>query len=839
LVYLQTLLSALTLASILVNGNFLLRKTLAFRLKGIVERIVVSYLFGSAILILMSLVVGLVGLLQICYWVYFLAAAPIILSQTIPRIRTFHKPVELRLPSRVSVILVIVATVIAILRLQQSLTGFPGYDALEVTLPSARLFYQDGSIPAISNIYLQNGNRILIPPGVSILYAYVFTILSSVDSSTLSLLEVSYYLALGATVYSLTRRCGGDKTTATFASGLLLLLPLWNSYFLSLLRYADITASFVAASSVLLFVAIHKDYRVRDLGLLWLCLFATATSKINGLAVIGAILVVVLREMHFPSRSLKAIVFSLACAVYAVALAIYLPLSYTSATFASSGIDLLAFGLSSTFLLAFALFAPNQMPSKPFRKGIGLIVAILLSPLWLLRDWLLTGSPFAPVQKTGDAAWAAPFLSSTAPYSGLQEGIIGQRLADFLRYFSPLFVIPLVILIIVGWTRVYRAGSGNTLKTWVLVGASFFIGPAVVGDMRYILYFIPAAIVIAAVGLTYLVGKVTSSTKMTSARTGGRILDLSVAILLLVLTVSSYLAYLPMMSTSVAQSPYSTVANEIASLAEPGMIVSFGTTGAYYLSGRNVLNIVYPDTLGILRPCLQQEVSTAFSCFLRIGIRGAALPSEENVFWYSWFHSLLYQLPTLRVLQDSNAFKIVSFDKYGWYVSNVSNSSIPQYGILDIVARGNAPASEASLFASWDYNQTQVSIGNTRNGLSLITYLYFPDSMTNTSEPVSIVSEANVTAVNNFGTYETYGNITINTKETVVSDRIVEVNLGQLLGNESSQFTSVRLNSIQIRLLQPMQETYVLTSLSTDGSWLTYYPETALWTLSGSSLALR
>ena len=832
------LLAALATLSIPMNGLLLAEVLVRKRVRGWLEGIVISLLLGSALLIFLAIIFGAFGLLSELYW-SFLLMAPVALVLLIMRGGRSSKAMELPLPKGLFSLMVLIASTTLFLKFLETFFAHPGFDAVEMVLASARMFYESGFVPSRSSVYLPSGDLVATPPGVSIIFAYIFTIAGSSDPSVLAFTDVVYLFTLCAMAYVLCNRAFGSVTGACMSFILSLANPFWSVYFTSMKGYADLPASFITSGAIVLFSMVTASgFDGRGLLAVWLSLFAAATSKLNGVIAIGVVAVILLRGSNLGRRWNKvlAVLLTIALAAFLslVGTGFYTPTRIVSDTPTSIFTALLSL---LSLLIVFAIFTSDRYAVEARHTRISKLnwLAVLAAPAWYLRNWYLAGSPFVPLVKLGDAAWAGQFLADSIRALNIPSFL--DRVTVFVTssyFFYLIFMIFISILAVIGWKKTLHSNVYTVvLEVWVLTGLVSFLALAHAEDPRYLLYFLTPVFSLAGRGLF----KVSSAFKRTLTFRRINIDAIAVLSIFLLVLAGSRPFFSPQPKTM-----YMLTADAIRHEAKASdVVLSFGLIGAYYYTGYNTLNIIYPETLAVIRPFLQGNPIDGINYLVnKLGIRMIVIPAEENAFWYTWYQNLQWRLPNLRLLYNPSFTELVHFNKYGWYILRVrdTKTDLPPIGILDLVVKGSNVGQAASLLIPADYGQEHVSVANTRERLQLVSLIYMPATHKDRKVTFEIRSRVNITIVENFGDWDHWYDSVLETSHRIEPSGTIQVILGNLYGNESTMYTAFSIKSVEIEVLEggSLISKSVLVPRNDKGTWLTYFPDRALWTHLGTNM---
>ena len=505
-------LAIASILSIFSVGCIVLYLAMRKHVWGLAELLALSTLAGSSILVVLSTLVGILlphGM-KFFFRLFFilgLAVLPYSLLILVRVIRVKNLKSEASLgKSEVFSLLLSVPILLTYFYLSAEAKA-PMDDSAEAYLPIARYFYEYDCIPPRTQVYFLTGDVITLPPGGSILFAYMFTILNSLNPSNLAYMEVYFLLAFAALAYSFSRRCGLTSKESSLAMLLTTSLPYWGFYFARLPHYIDLQATFMASSCIyLLFLLLDEGFNSANVALLWLALSSAVTTKLNCLLIPILILIIILRLSSLWRRCRFWLSLSLGIgypvATFLIALKMY------TLTRIIGGVGAIAFlTLASTVPFIGILKIKFSERELQLKTVLLLLAVVLTSLFWYYRTWITTGSILHFCIKSDDAAWAANFLERswrifTASY------YVRGRIQHFFRH-SFHFLIHLSILVLLGFKRLSKSNAmfPGGVKLWLLTGLTLFIGVQTAEDMRYILYFILPAIIMVARGVFGLFGK--------------------------------------------------------------------------------------------------------------------------------------------------------------------------------------------------------------------------------------------------------------------------------------------------------------------------------------------
>ena len=395
-------------------------------------------------------------------------------------------------------------------------------DASEVFLSIAKCIVECDGIPNKTPKLMFSGEVISLPPGISLLFAYTFTILSIppsanppkpwfklADPFTLlnapSILEVTFILCLSAVAYALSRKCNLSKAWSSLSALLVMTLPYWIFYFKVIPRYADLGGAFMTSASIYLTLILAKNkLNSTKATLLWLAMMATTSSKYQCLIAPIVVFILTLKMSELWDKYKLPISTTILGAYLALALTLcpkmYLPMS-------------LIWGSNVTALLAIISIIPfasilrlklrdyERITLKNFLK---FLIVLLASTLWYLRTWLVTGSPIFTVVKSGDAAWAGEIIAKSIAMGGWKP-IFTLVPTMLFNTFPVSFTIPFII----GFKCLHNSKNlfHKGAEIWLLTGLTAFIGVFQLEDVRYILYFMLPFFVTTCIGISKIVGK--------------------------------------------------------------------------------------------------------------------------------------------------------------------------------------------------------------------------------------------------------------------------------------------------------------------------------------------
>jgi hypothetical protein len=904
----QLALSVFSILSLMTIGNAIIRIILKRELGGTLEVLALSFFVGSSLLICISTVVGVViqhGL-QLFFYTFFFVGLVLLLYRLTCWLRTlFRKGIDMlwleRLGRKLPILILLFS--LAIIPVHASLTAVhPVDDAAEAFLPMARLMCESDGIPEKTPIWLFSGYVISVPPGVSELYAYVFTITHSFSSTVLAFLEVSFILGLSALAYVMSKKCGLNEIWASLSAILTLGLPYWIFYFKIIPRYADLGAAFMASTCIYLtLVLLRHQLSAPKLIVLSLGLSAATLSKFQCLIVPLIVVIITLKMSKLWSRQ-KILLSTIILGAYLAVGILGSSMLYVPATMFGGNILVALYVFASVPLVVMLLRLEFRQCGKITSKVfIGLFVVSLIPAVWYARTWYLTGSPLSPVIKLGDAVWAGHLLAEA------KAGSVAAQVFLFSKPFVDRFKsapIALTIPFLVGLSRIHKSRSlfRKGVEAWLLVGLATFIGIFFLEDVRYMLYFMLPLVVIACVGVSYIIGKYAKNPtysmialfliSLTSISLLIEGINQIMIPLLLLLTSTPIWVVLAMrsrfinitsrlktlfesleLSTKVKKSlivmvfiltisvawigvivecrsvssgePFFQLYRHIKEVDErEGSLITFSSLGIYYYTGIDTINIAYPEGLELFKPLIDAPDIQSGAKFLiqELRVKGAVLPIETNTFWYSWYHTLLGELPELRILHNPQMFNVVYHTEptsgwSGWYFLSKVNESCRPYGILDLVVKKEGGVvQEASLLLPCNYGKKQIYIADSCKNLSLLTFLYFPRWLS--GEAIFNV-ETYLTIIENRAHDQIVRNETLYKQEPLNISKIVEVEIGKLMEEAEVESASISINKIQLDILGESFKIHItIVPASDDGTWIIYSSvnEVLLWTHMGSNL---
>jgi len=455
----------------------------------------ISFFIGASVLITFSTLVGtLLGIgLKFVFYAFYISGIVLLIFHltNYVRLSTIRKLAERTISKHMAVYLVIVLLSLLFYLYYPLSNSIPSSDAVEAYLPMARYFCEYDGIPSETSIYFSTGQAITIPPGISLVQAFAFTISQSFSPMNLAFLEIGFLLCFSMLAYGFSMRCNLRKVEASLAAILMLNLPYWGRYFLIDVHYIDLESSFMVSASVFLLLLL-KDVNAKRLKftfpVLGVVLFATMTSKIQSLIVLVFIFILFLKlskgwQKH---RNFLSVILFLG---YILAVPVLTSKMYVSTTIFGRELAIFFFTAISLVPLVFLLRMEfRDKDNVTSRIWLPLLIASLFSLYWYVRIMYISSS-ILPSFKTGDASWAGEILMETMKWGGL-EYLYAKYLSVAFNIFHSVYGITLLVPLAVG-VRYFRSLDGffqKGVKLWLLVGMTVFLG-VLEKNWRYPLFF--------------------------------------------------------------------------------------------------------------------------------------------------------------------------------------------------------------------------------------------------------------------------------------------------------------------------------------------------------------
>jgi len=511
------LLLAITLPLPLFSiGYLILRSTMKALTKDVFETLAMSLFMGSSTLITSSVLVGTLlgtGLKLLFYAFYFSGVvifffqlAQLTRSSSIERLRSGLASSKYLLLSLIFVFLSLS------FYLYYPLNRVPADDAIEAFLPMARYFVESDGIPAKTSVYFTTGNKITIPPGISLVQAFAFTILNSFNPINLSFIEITFLFGFAALAYAFSKRCGFDEKVSALSMILMVNLPYWGYYFRYIVHYVDLESAFMTSASIYLLLILIKD-KVRCplyiLPIVGVSLFATIASKLQSIIVLAFLCAVFLKLSGIWRKHKKHVILLLLFG-YLIAVPILVSRMYIYAIIFGEEVGIiLSTGLSIIPLIFFLKTEFQEGVKMSLKRSLLIFIPTIFSLFWYIRTWLIAGSSFLPFfqAQTGNSAWAAETLKRSMRWGGYSF-LIETYLNSTFNILHTLFFFTFFVPLIVGIKCFHGSKNffSSGLKMWFLVGAAMFLG-LMEKEWRYLVYFILPISIIVSLGLFDIIGK--------------------------------------------------------------------------------------------------------------------------------------------------------------------------------------------------------------------------------------------------------------------------------------------------------------------------------------------
>jgi len=473
-----------------------------------------SFFIGASVLITSSTLVGtLLGSgLKLLFYAFYILGIILLIFHLIQYVRhlTINK-LEVRTSSKHIPFFLLLALFSILFYLYYPLSNpMPTNDAVEAYLPMARYFCEYDGIPTETSVYFLTGKAITIPPGISLLQAFAFTISQSFSPMNLAFIEIAFLFCFSTLAYAVSIRCNLSKVEASLAAILMLNLPYWGYYFLVDLHYIDLESAFMASASIYLLLVLLKDVDTKrltsTLPVLGVVLFATVTSKIQSLIVPVFILALILKlsSVWRKHRSFWSAILFLGY-VLAVPLLTSEMYIYT-AIFGKEPAILFFTAISLIPLIIFLRLEFQEEDRAAVKTWFPLLVVLLFSLYWYGRNLYIGSSILSPI-KAGDGAWAGEILKKTMKWGGL-EYLYTRHLGSAFNILRSIYIFTFLIPLVVG-VKYFQSSKGffqKGIKLWLLIGITVFLG-VLEKSWRYPLFFMLPIPVLVSKGICKIAEK--------------------------------------------------------------------------------------------------------------------------------------------------------------------------------------------------------------------------------------------------------------------------------------------------------------------------------------------
>ena len=455
-----------------------------------------SFFIGASVLITSSTLVGtLLGSgLKFLFYAFYILGIILSFFHLTQYVRHLTiKKLRVRTSSKHIPFFLILALFSLLFYLYYPLSNpMPSSDAVEAYLPMARYFCEYDGIPTETSVYFLTGKAITIPPGISLLQAFAFTISQSFSPMNLAFLEIAFLFCFSTLAYAFSIRCNLSKAEASLAAILMLNLPYWGYYFLWDVHYIDLESAFMVSASIYLLLVLLKDVNTKrltsTLPVLGVVLFATVTSKIQSLIVLVFIFALILKLSSVWRKHrnfLSAILFL----GYVLAVPLLISKMYVYTAFFGKEPAILFFtAISLIPLIIFLKLEFQEEDRATFKTWFPLLVVLLFSLYWYARNLYIGSSILSPI-KTGDGAWAGEILKKTMKWGGL-EYLYTRHLGSAFNILHSIYSFTLLIPLVVG-VKYFQSLKGffqKGIKLWFLIGITVFLG-VLEKSWRYPLFF--------------------------------------------------------------------------------------------------------------------------------------------------------------------------------------------------------------------------------------------------------------------------------------------------------------------------------------------------------------
>jgi len=464
-----------------------------------------SFFIGASILITSSTLIGTLlgsGLKFLFYAFYILGIILSIFHLTQYTRHLTIKKLRVRTSSKNIPFFLILALFSLLFYLYYPLSNpMPRNDAVEAYLPMARYFCEYDGIPTETSVYFLAGKAMTIPPGISLLQAFAFTISQSFSPMNLAFLEIAFLLCFSTLAYAFSIRCNLSKVEASLAAILMLNLPYWSYYFLVDLHYIDLESAFMVSASIYLLLVLLKDMKTKRLTsalpVLGVVLFATVTSKLQSLIVLVFIFALILKlsSVWRKHRDFWSAILFLG---YVLAVPMLTSEMYVYTTIFGKEPAILFFtAISLIPLIIFLRMEFREEDRATFRTWLPLLIVSLFSLYWYVRILYIGSSVLSPI-KTGDGAWAGEILQKTMKWGGL-EFLYTRHLGSAFNILHSIYSFTFLVPLVVG-VKYFQSLKGffpKGIKLWFLIGITVFLG-VLEKSWRYVLFFmLPITILVS------------------------------------------------------------------------------------------------------------------------------------------------------------------------------------------------------------------------------------------------------------------------------------------------------------------------------------------------------
>lgn len=455
-----------------------------------------SFFVGASVLITSSTLIGtLLGSgLEFLFYAFYILGIILLIFQLIQYVRhlTINK-LRVRTSSKHIPFYLILALLSLLFYLYYPLSNpMPGSDAVEAYLPMARYFCEYDGIPTETSVYFLTGKAITIPPGISLLQAFAFTISQSFSPMNLAFLEIAFLLCFSTLTYAFSIRCNLSKVEASLAAILMLNLPYWGYYFRFDVHYIDLESAFMVSASIYLLLVLLKDVNTKrlkfTLPVLGVVLFATVTSKLQSLIVLVFIFILILK-LSSVWRKHRNFWLAILFLGYVSAVPMLTSRMYVYTTIFGKEPAILFFtAISLMPLIIFLRMEFRKEDEATFKTWLPLLIVSLFSLYWYVRILYIGSSILSPI-KTGDSAWAAEILKKTMKWDGL-EYLYTKYFSVAFNVLHSIYSFSLLIPLVVG-VKYFQSLKGffqKGIKMWFLIGIIVFLG-VLEKSWRYPLFF--------------------------------------------------------------------------------------------------------------------------------------------------------------------------------------------------------------------------------------------------------------------------------------------------------------------------------------------------------------
>jgi len=528
----QLLLSITLPISILSIGYLITRGSefLQRNLRSLAEILCVSFFLGASFLITVSLLIGtIIGYgLGFFFWAFYILGS---ILTTIFLIYSFKKFFNIRMKIlfffKQQLIYIILISLTVLFYFYYPITNtLPHSDAAEAYLPMARYFCEFDGISANTQIFLITGDKLTIPPGISLIQSFAFKITQSFDPANLAALELSFLIFFSLIVYSLSKRCNLNTNNSLLSAILMMNLPYWILYFDKSLHYIDLESAFMCAMSIFILILIineeinetndsHKKFPYIVLGL---GLFASFSSKLQSLMIVVFIAYIAIQshiisnKRVLSSKKFENLAIVLLSTTYLI-LALKLGLDmYIFTTLFGGFYFILFFALLSLVPLIVALKS-DLFKSKNIQSSIMLriVIIVLISLYWYLWQAYINAS-IVPTIKEQNTIWAIEILKKSMMTWGGLDYLFSKYSVTAINIFYSIYGFVFIIPLWVGLKSIANKRNlfSEGMIAWLLLGIIAFLG-IFEKNWRYSIFFTFPLIIFIAEGIDQICGNILKS----------------------------------------------------------------------------------------------------------------------------------------------------------------------------------------------------------------------------------------------------------------------------------------------------------------------------------------